>query len=122
MIRTAALAVCIVAGMAITPALADEPATTGIWAPPAADGALDSASLEAVSGGTLVGDPTDAAAWRGGEGFASPVDVVGIAGPAGSGIAGAAMLGAEMGHRPPAGDTIGGVGGGVAGDIANTLF
>lgn len=122
MIRAAALAVCIVTGLAVSPALADEPAGTGTWAPPADGAALDAASLEAVSGGTLIGDPADTAAWRGGEGFASPIDVIGIAGPAGSGVASAARLGADLGHRPPAGDTIGGVGGGVAGDIANTIF
>ena len=104
------------------PAAAAEPvADVSMLTFTAAGGALDSATLGDVSGGTLLGEPTDADAWRTDAGHAYPLDLPGVAQPAGSGIADSSGLGASMGASPPAGGSALGAGA-VAGDIANTIF
>ena len=118
----AAALVAATAAAAVAPVGADEPAAEASeLALTGGEGALDSTALEGVSGGTLTGTPTDPAAWRDVDGYAYPIDIPGAVNPAGSGISHAATLGAEMGSRPPAGDTIGGAGA-VAGDVAHTIW
>jgi len=110
------------AGWAVVPAAADEPAADASELQLTAEGGvLDSAMLDGVSGGTLIGAPTEEGAWRDADAYSYPIDIPGSVNPAGSGIAHGANLGAEMGAHPPAGGAIGGAGA-VAGDVANTLF
>jgi hypothetical protein len=110
------------AGWAVAPAAADEPVVDASELQLTGEGgALDSAALDGVSGGALMGEPTSEAAWRDADGYAYPLDIPGTVQPAGSGIADAATLGAEMGSRPPGGDALG-TAGGIAGDIAHTIF
>lgn len=80
---------------------------------------LDDDALGEVSGGTLLGHPAEADSWRRDSEF--PMEFPASISAVGDPVAGAAITGADLGHRPPAGDTIGGVGG-IAGDIANTIF
>lgn len=118
------IAVGLVAGFAAgagAAARAEEPLVHASGTELAEDGALDSATLDGVNGGALMGDPTDEAAWRDAGGYAYPIDIPGTPGPAASGISDSARLGADMGARPPGGDAIGGSGA-VAGDIAHTIF
>jgi hypothetical protein len=110
------------AGWAVAPAAADEPAADASELQLTAEGgALDSATLDGVSGGALIGAPTEENAWRDADAYSYPIDVPGSVNPAGSGIAHGASLGGGMGAHPPAGGAIGGAGA-VAGDVANTLF
>jgi hypothetical protein len=109
-------------GWTIAPATADEPVADASELQLTADGgALDSATLDGVSGGALVGAPTEEGAWRDADAYSYPIDIPGSVNPAGSGIAHGASLGGDMGAHPPAGGAIGGAGA-VAGDVANTLF
>jgi hypothetical protein len=119
------IAAVLVAGMtgwAVVPAAADEPAADASELQLTAEGgALDSATLDGVSGGALIGAPTEEGAWRDADAYSYPIDIPGSVNPAGSGIAHGASLGGDMGAHPPAGGAIGGAGA-VAGDVANTLF
>lgn len=117
----AALLAGVAAGWAIAPAAADEPVADASELQLTAGGALDSATLDGVSGGALVGEPTEENAWRDADAYAIPIDIPGSVNPAGSGIAHGANLGADMGGHVPAGGAMAGAGA-VAGDVANTLF
>jgi len=112
----------VAAAWAVSPSAADEPvADASELQLTSAGGALDSATLDSVSGGALVGEPTEENAWRDADAYAYPIDIPGSVNPAGSGIAHGANLGAEMGAHMPAGGAVAGAGA-VAGDVANTLF
>jgi hypothetical protein len=118
----AVLVAGVAAGWAVAPAAADEPAADASELQLTAEGgALDSATLDGVSGGALVGEPSEDDAWRDADAYSYPIDIPGSVNPAGSGIAHGASLGGGMGAHPPAGGAIGGAGA-VAGDVANTLF